>query len=36
MRNLKCLDLGDNRIRKLENLETLENLTELHMAKNKI
>lgn len=28
--------MGDNRIRKIENLETLENLRELHLAKNKI
>ena len=28
--------MGDNRIRKIENIETLVNLKELHLAKNKI
>ena len=28
--------MGDNRIRKIENLECLENLRELHLAKNKL
>ena len=28
--------LGDNRIRKIENIENLVNLRELHLAKNKI
>jgi len=34
--NLEVLDMGDNRIRKIENIETLVNLKELHLAKNKI
>ena len=34
--NLEVLDLGDNRIRKIENIENLVNLRELHLAKNKI
>jgi protein phosphatase 1 regulatory subunit 7 len=36
LRALECLDMGDNRIRKIENLETLDSLKELHLAKNKI
>ena len=34
MVNLAILDMGDNRIRKIENLDTLVNLTEFYCAKN--
>ena len=30
------LELGDNKIRKVENMETLTNLNELYLGKNKI
>lgn len=34
--NLTILDVGDNKIRKIEGIETLTNLTEFHAAKNKL
>ena len=33
---LEVLDMGDNRIRKIENIDSLVNIKELHLAKNKI
>ena len=36
MTNLEILDLGDNRIQKLEGLDALVNLTEFYCAKNKL
>lgn len=30
------LDVGDNKIRKIENIGHLARLTELHLAKNKL
>jgi len=34
--NLTILDVGDNKIRKIENIDQLVNLTEFHAAKNKL
>ena len=36
MVNLTILDLGDNRIRKLEGLDSLTLLSEFYCAKNKL
>ena len=36
MTNLEYLDLGDNKIKKLENMSPLINLREFYMAKNKL
>jgi protein phosphatase 1 regulatory subunit 7 len=33
---LEVLDIGDNRLKKLENMGTLVNLTEFYCAKNKL
>ena len=36
MKSIEVLDMGDNRLRKIENLEELTTLKELHLAKNKL
>jgi protein phosphatase 1 regulatory subunit 7 len=36
LKSLEVLDMGDNRIRKIEGIDDLTNLRELHLAKNKI
>ena len=33
---MTILDVGDNKIRKIENVDKLVNLTEFHAAKNKL
>ena len=34
--SLEILDVGDNKIRKIENVDMLKNLTQFHAAKNKL
>lgn len=36
MTKLEVLDIGDNRLKKLENMEALVNLSEFYCAKNKL